>query len=110
MPHASLQLRFKLLVVAQMNGDGFNGDTMTNIPSDFYEQSRLINHSIALEPEGGGGGVIDGVSTGNWGTMGWGCEYDDANEWRPSTCLALLHASFGVSFFHVMFQRSVDRG
>lgn len=55
-----------------MNGDGFNGDTMGNIPQDFYVQSRLINHSIALEPEGGGGGIIDGESTGNWDTMGWG--------------------------------------
>ena len=42
---------------------------MGNVPSDFYLESHLINHSVAIEPEGGGGGVIAGTSTGNWDTM-----------------------------------------
>jgi hypothetical protein len=42
-------------LLKQMNGDGFNGDTMGNVPRGFYLQSTLINHSIAIEPEGGGG-------------------------------------------------------
>ncbi len=47
---------------------GFNGDTMNNIPEDFYLASvRRHNHPIALEPEDGGD-----ASFMNWGTMGWG--------------------------------------
>ena len=34
---------------------------MGNAAFDFYEQSRLINHSIAIEPEGGGGTPINGA-------------------------------------------------
>ena len=59
-------------LLKEMNADGFNGDTMGNIPSEFYTVSKHNNHSVAMEPEGGGGGVREGQSTANWDTMGWG--------------------------------------
>ena len=52
-------------LLKQLDGDGFNGDTMANVAEDFYSDSIKINHSIAIEPELGGGGVLNGLSTGN---------------------------------------------
>ena len=54
-------------LIAEVGADGFNGDTMSSISSEFYAESVNLKHPIALEPEGGGGGV-----TINWDTMGWG--------------------------------------
>lgn len=58
-------------LIKEMNADGFNGDTMGKVPEEFYTVSVHNNHSVAIEPEGGGGGVEAGVSTANWDTMGW---------------------------------------
>ena len=57
----------------QTGGDGFNGDTMDNIPQNFYLYSRnTFNHSIAMQPEGGGN-----LESMNWDNMGWG------ENWNP---------------------------
>lgn len=44
-------------LLKQVNGDGFNGDTMGTIPESFYQASADVGHPLALEPEGGGDAV-----------------------------------------------------
>ena len=53
-------------LLKEMNADGFNGDTMGKVPEEFYSVSVHNNHSVAIEPEGGGGGVEGETSTANW--------------------------------------------
>ena len=45
-------------LIAEMNADGFNGDTMDKVPEEFYTVSTGIRHSVAIEPEGGGN-IVD---------------------------------------------------
>jgi len=63
-------------LIAEMDADGFNGDTMGFVPEEFYDVSVGLNHSVAIEPEGGGNVVNLDSKTGNraanWDTMGWG--------------------------------------
>jgi hypothetical protein len=62
-------------LIQEMDADGFNGDTMGIVPKEFYSVSVGLNHSVAIEPEGGGNLVVlneDGEGPGNWDTMGWG--------------------------------------
>eukprot|EP01084_Bolivina_argentea_P290188 498398_1 len=64
--------------LAETGGDGFNGDTMSSVPSDFYTYSRdKYNHPIAIEPEGGGT-----LQSMNWDTLGWG--YWPENNYKPN--------------------------
>ena len=35
-------------------GDGFNGDTMNNIPKSFWDSAKAVHYPLAFEPEGGG--------------------------------------------------------
>jgi len=51
----------------ETNGDGFNGDTMPEVPESFWTAAVKVGHPEAFEPEGGG--VDDSL---NWSTMGWG--------------------------------------
>jgi hypothetical protein len=53
-------------LLKEMNADGFNGDTMGKVPEEFYSVSVHNNHRVAIEPEGGGGGVEGDTSTANW--------------------------------------------
>lgn len=58
--------------------DGFNGDTMGFVPYEFYQVSVGLNHSVAIEPEGGGNVANSDAAdanagiAANWDTMGWG--------------------------------------
>jgi len=54
-------------LLKETNGDGFNGDTMGEIPESFWSAAQKANYPIALEPEGGGKD-----ESLNWDTMGWG--------------------------------------
>lgn len=53
-------------------GDGFNGDTMTTIPLEFWEAGANRNFTFALEPEGGGVPCDDDFSSAGWTPLGWG--------------------------------------
>jgi hypothetical protein len=60
-------------LILEMDADGFNGDTMDTVPEEFYTVSTGLNHSVAIEPEGGGNLVVlndEGAGPGNWDTMG----------------------------------------
>ena len=41
-------------VIVDVDADGFNGDTMVDIPFDFYEAALKLGKQIVLEPEVGG--------------------------------------------------------
>jgi hypothetical protein len=62
-------------LINEMDADGFNGDTMGFVLEEFYSVSVALNHSVAIEPEGGGNVVNSDQKTGkmaaNWDTMGW---------------------------------------
>eukprot|EP01084_Bolivina_argentea_P147351 257821_1 len=52
----------------EIGADGFNGDTMNNVPENFYTYSRdTYNHSIAVCPEWGGT-----LQSMNYDTLDWG--------------------------------------
>ena len=55
--------------------DGFNGDCMGPIPATFYDAATRLYKPIAMEGEGG----LGGLSTLNWQTLGWceGCVADE---------------------------------
>ena len=65
-------------LIANIDADGFNGDTMGSVPAEFYDVSVGLKHSVAIEPEGGGNVVgKEGSSDpsdhpANYDTMGWG--------------------------------------
>ena len=52
--------------IKTLDADGFNGDTMDDVPESFWEASLRANHPVAIQPEGGGS-----PRTLNWTTMGW---------------------------------------
>ena len=54
-------------LLKQVNADGFNGDTMSYVPEDFWIQSVNNGHPLAIEPEGG-----PQEATLNYTKMGWG--------------------------------------
>lgn len=54
-------------LLKQTHADGFNGDTMTSVPKNFWDASKEVDYPLAFEPEGGG---IDEEL--DWATMGWG--------------------------------------
>ena len=51
---------------APQGADGFNGDTMGNIPREFWDAAVAVDYPLAFEPEGGGSD-----ESLNWDTMGW---------------------------------------
>lgn len=57
-------------MLKQTDGDGFNGDTMVEVPEKFWSASTKISHPLALEPENGGA-----PTSLNWDTNGWGYWY-----------------------------------
>eukprot|EP01084_Bolivina_argentea_P150333 262544_1 len=59
-------------------GDGFYGDTMSSVPENFYVYSvNTYNHTISIEPEGGGS-----LQSMNWDTLGRG--YWPVTNYNPS--------------------------
>jgi len=52
-----------------IGADGFNGDTMAPIDSEFCAESLKLNHPMALEPEVGIGNSIDALA---WNVLSWG--------------------------------------
>lgn len=54
-------------LLAEVQADGFNGDTMHSIPVDFWSQGLADHNPLALEPEGGGQ-----LETLSFSKMGWG--------------------------------------
>lgn len=67
MPQALNQL------AAEIGVDGFNGDTMTPVNREFYEEGLKLGRPMVLEPEGGMGKQIDALA---WNVWNWGY-------WRP---------------------------
>ena len=55
--------RVKCIFVLHMNA---SGDTMGLVPEEFYDVSVALNHSVAIEPEGGGNVVM---GSANWDSM-----------------------------------------
>jgi hypothetical protein len=51
----------------EMNFDGINGDTMSEVPIDFFNNKYNPSHPMAIEPEGEAQG-----NTFWWSAMGWG--------------------------------------
>ena len=54
-------------LLKEINADGFNGDTMSYVPEEFWTQSLKNNHPLAIEPEDG-----PQDTTLNYTKMGWG--------------------------------------
>jgi formylglycine-generating enzyme required for sulfatase activity len=54
-------------LLKEVNADGFNGDTMSYVPEEFWTQSLKNDHPLAIEPEGG-----PQDTTLNYTKMGWG--------------------------------------
>jgi hypothetical protein len=44
-----------------INADGFNGDTMKEIPQEFYDAGMARGHPIAMEPEGSGAHIVSHI-------------------------------------------------
>ncbi len=53
----------------EIGADGLNGDTMSSVSRDFYDEARSLGHPVALEPECGLGGQIDALT---WNVLSWG--------------------------------------
>lgn len=53
-------------------GDGFNGDTMTSIPKQFWDAGALRHFAFAAEPEGNGVPCDSDFSSAGWTPLGWG--------------------------------------
>ncbi len=64
--NATDEVSLALMAVAT-HSDGFNGDTMREIPLSFFTASVAAGRPLALEPEGGG--LADSTL---WDTLGWG--------------------------------------
>ena len=58
------------LLWKNISADGFNGDTMTQIPFSFYNTSLSFNHPLAMEPEGGV--HAQPIGAVNWDSLAWG--------------------------------------
>ena len=54
-------------MMKQIDADGFNADTMKNVPESFWDESVSEDHPLAIEPEMGG----DDKDI-YWHTLGWG--------------------------------------
>lgn len=59
-------------LLAAVNGDGFNGDTMSYIPEAFYDEALARRHPIAIEAEGHEPITELSYDTLDWGE-GWSC-------------------------------------
>lgn len=54
-------------LIKQTGGDGFNGDTMSFVPAQFWDAAEADKYPLAFEPEIGGSDAAL-----NWTTMAWG--------------------------------------
>jgi hypothetical protein len=55
-----------------MNFDGINGDTMDEVPVDFFNNDFNPSHPFAIEPEGEAN-----ENSFWWSAMGWGYYHED---------------------------------
>jgi formylglycine-generating enzyme required for sulfatase activity len=55
--------------MAQIDGDGLNGDTMNAVPREYFNRSMKAGRPLALEPELGLAGALDQIG---WNTMSYG--------------------------------------
>jgi gamma-glutamyl hercynylcysteine S-oxide synthase len=60
--------------MAEIGADGMNGDTMDDVPNDYFDSSLIDKNPLAFEPElgctTGTPGEVDPAV--QWNTMGWG--------------------------------------
>jgi formylglycine-generating enzyme required for sulfatase activity len=59
-------------LLKQTKGDGFNGDTMPYIQREFWDAGIQNDYPFVGEPELGGYGNTEAVSSSNWDPIGWG--------------------------------------
>jgi formylglycine-generating enzyme required for sulfatase activity len=52
-----------------IGADGFNGDTMSPIGREYYDESEKAHYPMALEPENGLGDQIEALA---WNILSWG--------------------------------------
>jgi len=60
--------------LTEMGFDGINGDTMGEVPIDFFNNKYNPSHPMAIEPEGEAEG-----NTFWWSAMGWGYYHEDGD-------------------------------
>ena len=59
-------------LLKETGGDGFNGDTMPEIPRQFWSSALQRRYPIAAEPEDGGIPCGDNWTAASWTPLGWG--------------------------------------